>query len=193
MFPVLVFASHFEILLVRKPDTRPECFTTHLVAHTDRFHLCSIHSMYPHTKRYGRQKQKFRTIKVSVLPLCTACVTHDVASCTAHITFTGIRVNLAHFLDVYNPKIVRLSREFIFKQFMSTERRENARCNEYKFVSRDSQFPWCLSCCFWYVYHSFTRRVQLIMGNVYVTGRIYKGCLTLTAFSHCSNRQFRPS
>jgi hypothetical protein len=31
MFPVLVFASHFQIL-VRKPDTRPECFTTHLVA-----------------------------------------------------------------------------------------------------------------------------------------------------------------
>jgi hypothetical protein len=27
LFPVLVFASHFQILLVRKPDTRPECFT----------------------------------------------------------------------------------------------------------------------------------------------------------------------
>jgi hypothetical protein len=29
---------------------------------------------------------------------------------------------------------------------MSTERRENAHCNEHKFVSRDSQFH----CCFWY-------------------------------------------
>jgi hypothetical protein len=34
------------------------------------------------------------------------------------------------------------SREFIFKQFMSTERRENTRCNEHKFVSRNSQFPY---------------------------------------------------
>jgi hypothetical protein len=30
-----------------------------------------------------------------------------------------------------------LSREFIFKQFMSTERREHAHCNEHKHVSRD--------------------------------------------------------
>jgi hypothetical protein len=29
---------------------------------------------------------------------------------------------------------------------MSTERRDNARCNAHKFVCRDSQFPWCLSC-----------------------------------------------
>jgi hypothetical protein len=33
---------------------------------------------------------------------------------------------------------------------MSAERRDNACCNEHKFVSRDSKFPWCLSCCFWY-------------------------------------------
>jgi hypothetical protein len=61
-------------------------------------------------------------------------------------------MNLANFLDVYNPKIVYPGTFTLIylKQFMSTERREHAHCNEHKLVSRDSQFPWCLSCCFWY-------------------------------------------
>jgi hypothetical protein len=32
---------------------------------------------------------------------------------------------------------------------MCTER-GYIRCNEHKLLPPDSQFPWCLSCCFWY-------------------------------------------
>jgi hypothetical protein len=79
---------------------------------------------------------------------------HIHRSCLAPLDLTLRQVGATggHFLDVYNTKIVllaRLSRAFIFKQFMSAERREHASCNEHKLVSRDRQFPWCLSCCFW--------------------------------------------
>jgi hypothetical protein len=50
-------------------------------------------------------------------------------------------VNLAHFLDVYNPKILGLSHEFIFKQFMSAGRREHAHCNERKLGGVVSGIP----------------------------------------------------
>jgi hypothetical protein len=94
------------------------------------------------------QKQKFRTISFHTAPLHRMC---DA-------------MTLLHAQHTHSPELPRsvgrdvndvtsvtlLSREFIFKQFMSTERREHAHCNEHKLVSRDSQFPWCLSYCFWY-------------------------------------------
>jgi hypothetical protein len=68
MFPVLVFASHFEIVLVRKPDTRPECFTTHLVAPYQYISLVyNTQYVSTHKAIYGRQKQKFRAI---MFPFC---------------------------------------------------------------------------------------------------------------------------
>jgi hypothetical protein len=69
-------------------------------------------------------------------------------------------VNVAHFLDVYNPKIEYTGTstcELIFKQIMSTERREHAHCNEISLVSK----------LLFLVYRSFTRCGPLIMGYVY--------------------------
>jgi hypothetical protein len=118
MFPVLVFASHFQILLVRKPDTRPECFTTHLVVpYRFVYNTQCVSTQNDIDARNRNFDHKF---------LCCPSASHvwryDVASRTAH-TFTGVaslcwtwrqwchirwmlRVNLAHFLDAYNPKIV---------------------------------------------------------------------------------------
>jgi hypothetical protein len=100
LFPVLVFASHFQIILA---DTQPECYPTHLVV-PYRYISLVYSTQYP------------------FCPSALHVWRCDVASCTTH-TFTGVaslcwtwrqwrnvrwalRVNLDHFLDVYNPKIV---------------------------------------------------------------------------------------
>jgi hypothetical protein len=74
MFPVLVFGSHFQILLVRKLDTRPKCFTSHLVA-PYRYIALVYNTQYVSTHKaiYGRQKQKFRTISFRFAPLHRMC------------------------------------------------------------------------------------------------------------------------
>jgi hypothetical protein len=98
------FASHIQILLVRHP--------TSMFHHSSRssipIDLCTIHSMYPHMKPYiyRRQKQKFRTISFRFAALLHMCDAMIHRSCLALLDRWALRVNLAHFLDVYNPKIV---------------------------------------------------------------------------------------
>jgi hypothetical protein len=73
MFPALVFASHFQILIVRKPDTRPECFTTHRVA-PYRYISFVYTTQYvtTHKTRYMVARNRNFGPYVSVLTLCTA-------------------------------------------------------------------------------------------------------------------------
>jgi hypothetical protein len=147
MFPVLVFASHFQILLVRKPDTQPECFTTHLVAPYRYISLVSTHKTI-----YGCQKHKFWTICFRFAPhrMCDAktllhaqpthspelprSVGRDIDNVTSGGHYGWIWLTFWTFI-IQRQYILGLSHEFIFKQFMSTERTENACCNEHKFVS----------------------------------------------------------
>jgi hypothetical protein len=90
MFPVLVFSSHFQILLVRKPDTRPECFTTRLVA---PFRWISL----VYNTQYVSTQNDIWTPEAEIsdlkFPFCPSAAPHvcryDVASCTSH-TFTGV-------------------------------------------------------------------------------------------------------
>jgi hypothetical protein len=119
MFPVLVFASHFQILLVRNPATQPECFTTHLVA-PYRYISFVYNTQYASTHKtiYGHQKQKFLTISFRFAPLHRMCDattllhaqhTHspELARSVDATSMTLRQVcTMAHFLDVYNPKIV---------------------------------------------------------------------------------------
>jgi hypothetical protein len=105
---------------------------------------------------------------------------YDVASCTAH-TFTGVaslcwmwrqwrygrwalRVNLAHFLDVYSPKIV-YTRTFTWIYLLNNlcllkEEKTPVAMSTNSSISLVSDLLFL-------VYHCFTRRVPLIMGYVY--------------------------
>jgi hypothetical protein len=79
------------------------------------------------------------------LPRSVGCDVNDVTS-GGHYGW----ISLTFWMFIIQ-RWLGLSREFILKQFMSTEKEENTpiAMNTNSFP-RDSQFPWCLSCCFWY-------------------------------------------
>jgi hypothetical protein len=73
MFAVLVLMHPiFEILLVRKPDTDQKISPLILQHNTDIFHLRTIHSMHPHTKRYmDARNRNFCDQKFLLCPIST--------------------------------------------------------------------------------------------------------------------------
>jgi hypothetical protein len=75
MFPVLVFASHFEILLVRKPRHPTRMFHHSSCSSVPIDFICVQYTVCVHTQNdIWMPETEISGYYMSVLPLCTACV-----------------------------------------------------------------------------------------------------------------------